>query len=483
MVGAVLWWGARTPAKGRCMSDLVLTDAMVLTMDGDRRVYASGYVWIRDGRIHRVGGMRDLPELAPGTRVRSLGGSHLVMPGLVNTHTHISSFGLRAMQDQGPQGYPGVKMYDGLRALDGPGGYLGAASALHEGNLGGITTTVAGEAGTAECLSAALEACHDSGSRVVMSRAAMDSDVSKAANLVIPEDLRETVDDALTGLDALRSQVRSDLVSVVPEAFSVMRTTADMMVALRDYAEEHGLHLLMHAGATENERNECLERTGKRIAHYLADLDVLRPRTLLAHGTWLDEEEIALVADSGAGIAHCPMANGWSGNRISAVSDWLEAGVRVGLGTDGPTSSNSQDLWAVAKAAVYFQKTRLRDIAFGSPELALELLTIKGAESIGMADEIGSLEPGKAADLICVDIERTSLAPRASVVSNLVYAHDRSAVRHVYVAGDEIVRDGVHLRLDGRSLAAEISDWAEAALPTSGLLGHFRAVSPFTYAG
>lgn len=464
------------------MRDLVLTDAMVLTMDAGRRVLPSGYVWMSGGRIKQVGSMRDLPELPEGTLVRSLGNSHLVMPGLVNTHNHISSFGLRAMQDQGPQGYRGVKMYDGLRALDAPGGYLGAASALHESNLGGITTTVAGEAGSAELLSAALEACHESGSRVVMSRAAMDSDVSKAANLVIPEDLRETVDTAISGLDELRAQVTSDLVTVVPEAFSVMRTTADMMAALRDYAAEHGLPLLMHAAATVNERNECLERTGKKIAQYLADLDVLRPGTLLAHGTWLDEEEFALVAEGGAGIAHCPMANGWSGNRISAVSDWLDAGVRVGLGTDGPTSSNSQDLWAVAKAAIYFQKTRLSDIAWGSPELALELLTIRGAESIGMADEVGSLEPGKAADVICIDIERTSLAPRASIVSNLVYAHDRSAVRHVYVAGEEIVRDGVHLRLDGRALAAQISAWADRVLPPSGLLGHFREVSSFTYA-
>ena len=461
------------------MSQVVLTDALVVTMDADRAVITDGYVWLEDERIRAVGSMTDLTAPVEVPR-RSMKG-FAVLPGLVNTHTHISSFGLRGMQDQGPQGYPGVKMYDGLRALDGEGGYLGSAAALLEQLQGGITTVVAGEAGSDDCLAAAVRASCESGARVIMSRASMDSSVSVAANLVIPEDLREDPADSLAKLDWLRGTVTSDLVTVVPEAFSVMRVSREMMLALHGYAVEHGLPLLMHAGATQNERNECLERTGMRIAHYLDDLEVLREGVLLGHGTWFDDAESALIADRGASVAHCPVANAWSGNRFSPLKEWLELGVRVGLGTDGATSNNSQDLFEAAKFAVFGQKIRLEDMSWGSPELALELMTIKGAEAIGMADRIGSLEAGKLGDLVCIDLQRPSLAPITSVLSNLVYAHDRGAVRHVMVNGQFVVEDGVHRAFDAPALVEGLNAWAEPALAASGLLGHFRSVSPFSF--
>jgi 5-methylthioadenosine/S-adenosylhomocysteine deaminase len=461
------------------MSEVVLIDALVVTMNEARDVIASGYVWIRGRHIHAVGAMADLD--APDDVERRSVRGFAVLPGLINTHTHISSFGLRGMQDQGPQNYPGVKMYDGLRALDGEGGYLGSAVALLEQIQGGITTVVAGEAGSDDCLAGAVRASCESGARVILSRASMDSSVSVAANLVIPEDLREDTSDALARLDWLRGTVTSELVTVVPEAFSVMRVSREMMLALHGYATEHGLPLLMHAGATQNERVECLERTGLRIVHYLDDLGVLGDGVLLGHGTWFDDEESALVAERGASIAHCAVANAWSGNRFSPLKEWLEMGVRVGIGTDGATSNNGQDIFEAAKFAIYGQKIRLSDMSWGTPELALELLTIKGAEAVGMADQIGSLEADKLADLICIDLQRPSMAPLTSVLSNLVYAHDRSAVRHVMVDGQFVFEDGEHRTFDGSSLVEDLNAWAEPALAASGLLDHFRSVSPFTF--
>lgn len=461
------------------MTELLLVDALVVTMNAKREVVADGYVWIRGNRIHEVGRMQDL-KVDDDVERRSLRG-FAVLPGFVNTHTHISSYGLKGMQDQGPQGYPGVKMYDGLRALDADGGYLGAAAALLEQMHSGITTVVAGEAGSDDCLAAAVRASEESGARVILSRASMDSSTSVAANLVIPEDLREDVSDALGKLDWLRSTVTTDRVQVVPEAFSVMRVSQEMMEALNQYALEHQLPLLMHAAATVNERNECQERTGMRIAHYLDSLGALGDHVLLGHGTWLDDEESQLVADRGAAIAHCPVANAWSGNRFSPLQEWLELGVRVGLGTDGATSNNSQDIFEAAKFAIYGQKIRLGDISWGNPELALELMTIRGAEAVGMADRVGSLEAGKQADVVCIDLQRPSLAPMTSVLSNLVYAHDRGAVRHVMVDGEFVIEDGGHRSFDGPTIVRELNAWAGPALAASGLSDFFRSVSPFTF--
>jgi 5-methylthioadenosine/S-adenosylhomocysteine deaminase len=460
------------PASGSGGRDLLLTDAFVITMNPTRDVITNGYVWIRGDSIHKVGTMASLGETG-GVERRSMA-DHVIMPGLINTHNHISSFGLRAMQDW--RGFPGDSaMYAGMRVLDGEGGYLGSAVGLLEQLQGGITTCKALEAGTDELMLGCVRASEESGARVAIARYGMDAADNAAPNLIVPEDVRDTVDGAIQSLDFLRSKVTSPLVTVSPDAFSVMRVSKEMMLALHAYAVKHNLRFGMHAGATENEQKECLAKNGIRIVPYLDSLGVLNPRLLIGHGSWFDLDECTLVAKRGAAISHCSVNNGGR----SLVKEWLELGIKVGIGTDGPTSNNSQDLWEVAKFAIYNQRIRHR--GWGSSETALELLTIRGAEAIGMADRIGSLEAGKAADLICIDTIRPTLSPTTSLLSNLIKAHDRSAVRHVMVNGAMVINDGQHRSFDSRKLCRDLSKWAERAQTKSGLLQHYKSSSPFRY--
>ena len=464
--------GASGSVAGTGTKDLLLTDAFVITMNPTRDVITNGYVWIRGDSIHKVGTMASLGETG-GVERRSMA-DHVIMPGLINTHNHISSFGMRAMQDW--PGFPGDSaMYAGMRVLDGEGGYLGSAVGLLEQLQGGITTCKALEAGTDELMLGCVRASEESGARVAIARYGMDAADNAAPNLIVPEDVRDTVDGAIRSLDFLRSKVTSPLVSVSPDAFSVMRVSKEMMLALHAYAVKHNLRFGMHAGATENEQKECLAQHGRRIAYYLDDLGVLDSRLLIGHGSWFDLDESTLVAKRGATISHCAVNNGGR----SLVKEWLDLGIKVGIGTDGPTTNNSQDLWEVAKFAIYNQRIRHR--GWGSSELALELLTIRGAEAIGMADRIGSLEAGKAADLICIDTIRPTLSPTTSLLSNLIYAHDRSAVRHVMVNGAMVINDGQHRSFDSRKLCRDFSRWAERAQTKSGLLQHYKSSSPFRY--
>lgn len=460
------------PASGSGGRDLLLTDAFVITMNPTRDVITNGYVWIRGDSIHKVGTMASLGETG-GVERRSMA-DHVIMPGLINTHNHISSFGMRAMQDW--PGFPGDSaMYAGMRVLDGEGGYLGSAVGLLEQLQGGITTCKALEAGSDELMLGCVRASEESGARVAIARYGMDAADNAAPNLIVPEDVRDTVDGAIQSLDFLRSKVTSPLVTVSPDAFSVMRVSKEMMLALHEYAVKHNLRFGMHAGATENEQKECLAKNGIRIVPYLDSLGVLNPRLLIGHGSWFDLDECTLVAKRGAAISHCSVNNGGR----SLVKEWLELGIKVGIGTDGPTSNNSQDLWEVAKFAIYNQRIRHR--GWGSSETALELLTIRGAEAIGMADRIGSLEAGKAADLICIDTIRPTLSPTTSLLSNLIKAHDRSAVRHVMVNGAMVINDGQHRSFDSRKLCRDLSKWAERAQTKSGLLQHYKSSSPFRY--
>ena len=460
---------------GTGTKDLLLTDAFVITMNPTRDVITNGYVWIRGDSIHKVGTMASLGETG-GVERRSMA-DHVIMPGLINTHNHISSFGMRAMQDW--RGFPGDSaMYAGMRVLDGEGGYLGSAVGLLEQLQGGTTTCKALEAGTDELMLGCLRASEESGARVQISRYGMDAASNVAPNLIVPEDVRDSIDGALRSLDYLRSKVTSPLVSVAPDAFSVMRVSKEMMLALHAYAVKHDLRFGMHAGASQNEQKECLAQHGRRIAHYLDDLGVLDSRLLIGHGTWFDQDESALVAKRGAGISNCAVANARGGN-YGPVKEWLDLGVKVGIGTDGPTTNNSQDLWEVAKFLIFGQRIKHR--GWGNAETALELLTIRGAEAIGMADRIGSLEAGKAADLICIDTIRPTLSPTTSLLNNLIYAHDRNAVRHVMVNGAMVINDGQHRSFDSRKLCRDLSTWAERAQTKSGLLQHYKSSSPFRY--
>lgn len=462
-------------AAGASPSEVVLTDAFVITMNPTRDVITKGYVWIRGDSIHKVGTMDSLGDTA-GVERRSMA-DHVVMPGLINTHNHISSFGLRAMQDW--RGFPGDSaMYAGMRVLDGEGGYLGSAVGLLEQLQGGTTTCKALEAGSDECMLSTLRASEESGARVFISRYGMDSENNVAANLVVPADVRDTVEGALESLDRMRSKVTSPIVSVAPDAFSVMRVSRKMMLALHAYAVKHNLPFGMHAGASENEQKECMEKNGVRIVQYLDDLGVLDSRLLIAHGTWFDQDENALLAKRGAAVSHCAVANA-RGGKFAPVKEWLDLGIKVGIGTDGPTTNNSQDLFETAKYTIFGQRTKHR--GWGNAETALELLTIRGAEAIGMAGRIGSLEAGKAADLICIDTIRPTLSPTTSLLNNLIYSHDRSAVRHVMVNGQMVINDGKHRNLDSRKLCRDLSRWAERAQTKAGLLQHYKSSSPFRY--
>ena len=451
------------------MTDVLLTDAVVLTMDASRTAYHNGYVWIRDDVIHDVGAM-PLPCAPPtGAVVRSMEGRHLVMPGLVNAHNHISNNVVRGTFDEGSREDYGTRMFAALRALDGDASYAGALSSLAEQLSGGVTTTQAGEFGHEDRPAGVLRAIRRSGLRAVFSLAVMDSADDTVDSQTVPREFRETPTEAVTRLEALELEFASALVTVAPEALSPMRCTPEMIRTLHGYSVAHAVPLFMHVGAAKDEMDESVRRYGLTTVEFLEDLGVLGPRTVLAHANYITEKENDLLARYGTGVAHCPVANIWAGGRIPMLAEWLAADVRVGVGTDGATSNNSQNLWETAKMAVLLQKSRLADRTYCSAEVGLDLLTIGGARAMHMEDRIGSLEPGKQADVICIDIDRPSLTPRETVTSSLVYSSDRGAVRHVYVGGVEQLRDGQPVNLDIDAVVGLVKEQAGRVLSAPGV--------------
>ncbi|MDH3282932.1 MAG: amidohydrolase family protein, partial [Gammaproteobacteria bacterium] len=268
----------------------------------------------------------------------------------------------------------------------------------------------------------------------------------------IPARYREKPAFAADEVRRLQRTYNSELISVAPEALGVMRCTAEMVVAMHAVAVESGSHFVMHAAASQDARDESRRRFGHGSISELARLGVLGPKTLLAHGIWLDDREIAQLAEHQTGVSHNPVSNAYYAAGVARLPALLKAGIRTGLGVDGASTNNSQNVWETMKMAVLFQKQWTEDANFGSAELALELITRGGARALHMEDEIGSLEAGKRADVIVIDTERVALAPPQTLISNLVYSNDPAAVRDVYIDGQLVVAAGSHRRFDRRAV-------------------------------
>ncbi len=467
---------ARGGVAGAAKAELLLTDAIVLTMDGSRRAFRSGFVWLRGDRIHQVGPMAALPELPRGVPRRRLDGS-LIMPGLVNCHTHLSNGLLRGLYDEMPLEVWFAKgMWPVLDGLDARSAESASDLALLELMRMGVTTTASGEIGGRhpELLDGVLTAVERAGIRAVVSRIAMDSADESSAAQFIPAGYRDTPQFAADEVRRLRKRFDSARISVVPEALGVLRCTPEMVQAMHAVAVEGDSLYTMHAASSQDERDQSRRRYGHGSIVELERLGVLGPKTLLAHAIWLDDEEIRLVATRGTGLSHNPVSNAYYASGIARLPELLAAGVRVGLGVDGASTNNGQNVWETMKMAMLFQKQRLEKADFGSAQLALELMTRGGAAALHMEDRIGSLEPGKLADLIVIDTERVSLAPSQTIVSNLVYSSDPWAVQDVYVGGVRMVEGGRHRALDPGRVVASAKAAFGRVLQTAGLEDYVR---------
>jgi 5-methylthioadenosine/S-adenosylhomocysteine deaminase len=438
--------------------EFILAGAMVLTMDDQRQAFEDGYVWIRNGRIHQVGATADLGAVPDGVSYRSVN-RRLIMPGLINCHAHVSNGILKGIYDEIPLEvwFGGRLMWKVVDAMDGTVGEAGSQLSLLELMTMGVTTIANGTFGTghAELLDGVLTAIERSGIRAVASRMTVDG-VNESPTQFIPEAYRERPSAAADEVRRLQRRFNSSRISVAPEALGPLRCTPEMVVAMHDVAAQTGSHFFMHVADSREEYDESRRVFGHGGIIELGRLGVLGPKTLFAHMIWLDDDEIKLLADTQTGVSHNPVSNAtWAGG-LARLPELLDAGVRVGLGSDGAATNNSQNVWETMKMAMLFQKARLDTPTFGSAELALELMTRGGARALHMEDEIGSLEPGKRADLIVIDTERVALAPVQAVVSNLVYSNDPWAVRDVYVDGEAVVSDGVHRYLDRAQVIEQV---------------------------
>jgi len=427
---------------------LLLHNAHVVTMDDEGSEHPDGWLQVANGRIEAVGG--SIPPDA-GESV-DLGGA-VITPGLVNTHHHLYQTLTRARAQQ-------ADLFTWLRALypvwagiDEESVYAAARTGLAELALSGCTTVFDHHyvfpEGTSGLIEAEVRAARELGLRIVASRGSMDLGESDGG--LPPDSLVEELDHVLAETERLAGlQDEDGLVQIAVAPCSPFSVTGRLMRESAELARRLGLKLHTHLAETIEEEEYCRELYGCRPVEYLQQLGWIDSDVWCAHCVHLNDADVQAFRDRGVGVAHCPTSNMRLGAGIAPVRTLLDAHVRVGLGVDGSASNERGDLFLEVKQALLVARARGGAAALTARE-ALRLGTRGGAAVLGR-DDLGSIEPGKRADLAVWRTDTLEMAGSRDLVPGLVLSAPHRVDR-LYVGGEEVVRDGRLVHADEEEIA------------------------------
>jgi 5-methylthioadenosine/S-adenosylhomocysteine deaminase len=424
--------------------DLLIHGGDVLTVDDAGTVVRDGAVAVHEGEIVAVGPAGELATRFTAAESVDAAGC-LVLPGLINTHTHLAMTLLRGRADDVTlQGFLERVLRWEAELLSPKNVAAAVRVAVAESVRAGVTSAL----DMYWFHEAAERAARESGWRLLTGPTFMD--VPEPPDRLAYEDRMAW---ARRDLEA-RGPARGGRRPVV-FAHSTYTLSPDQLTEIAALTREFGALLHIHAAENATEVATVEVRYGKRPVELLDSLGLLGPDLLLAHAVELNGPEIAALARTGTSVAHCPVSNLKLGCGIAPVPRLLSAGVTVGLGTDGAVSSNTLDVLGAVRQAALVHKAGGDPTAVGA-ERAVRLATIEGARALGLGEQLGSLETGKRADLIVLDLSAPHLRPPHDPWSTLAYAAHSADVRDTVVDGRVLMRDRVLTTLDEEAVIADL---------------------------
>lgn len=437
--------------SGAGAPDLVIRDGLVLPMVTGGQ-YFDGGVAIRDGRIAAV--IEGSTETTGAVRVLDAEGA-AVLPGFVQGHVHVVQSLLRHQAD-------GLELLDWLRlrtwpyeaALDGDGVESAAELGIVELLCGGTTTAL--DFGTTHDHDRVFRAADKLGIRLVSGKTHMD--VGDGAPAALIEDSDRSLAEAAELGQRWHGAAGGRLRYAVAPRFA-LSCSSTLLRGCTELARSHGWQLQSHAAENRQEVAEVRNRSGRGNIEFLDEHDLLGDDVILAHGIHLDQAEVRRLAHTRTTICHCPGANLKLGSGIADVPGLLEAGVPVVLGADGPPCNNRLSIFHEMSLAATIHGLR-HGPAVLDPWAVLGMATREAAEALHMGTEIGTLEVGKAGDVVVVELDGWSALPGGDPASRIVFGGGPHMVRHVVVAGRPLVVDGQLVDVDTTALRQRIdSAW------------------------
>jgi len=439
--------GAEASADGRI--DLIVYGDHVVTMNAAATVIENGAVAIDDGVIVAV---RAADEINANYTARQTltGAGRIVMPGLVNGHSHAAMTLLRGVADD-------LALMDWLNNyifpaevefVDAEFVRIGTELACWEMIRGG-TTTFVDMYYYPDVIADVVDAC---GMRALISATVIDQRSPDA------EDASDSINKGNSFIE--RWQGKNSRITPIFGPHANYTLNAQQLQATRAAAMKYGVPVSIHMAESPFEFQYSQDTFGKTSIEFFESIGFLEGPTIAAHVVWPTEAEIPILADRKVGVIHNPTSNMKIASGIAPVTDMLKAGVRVGLGTDGAASNNDLDMWEEMRLASLLQKVEQMNPEVLPAETVLRMATSGGATAIGLGDEIGSLETGKRADLIQVAFDDVHHVPTYDVVSHLLYVNDEQDVASVVVDGRVLMREREMLTIDTERVASEATEVA-----------------------
>ena len=428
---------------------LAITNAQIVTVDKSASVIENGSLVVGgDGSIRAISSS---PIANNALETIDANGA-IVMPGLINAHTHLGMTLFRGLgDDMSLEDFLARLMPAEVRVLNYEAVYAGTELAALESLLGGITTSL----DMYYLPEAAVEVAKASSMRLQTGPNFLESDGPE------PLKFEDRLKWATQWLQAPRDSIGTTG-WVAPHSTYLL--SEDQLRLLADLAARFEARIHVHASETVGEMQLVAKRHGGRSPiQVLNDTKLLR-RAVLAHGVHLSDDDIELIAQNSATVVHCPASNFKLASGVARILDLQRAGVNVALGTDGPASGNDIDLWIAIRLAGYMQKTFAKNPAVLPAVELVRMATINGARALQLDHMIGSLEVGKRADIVILDADSPSLTPNFDPHTTIATCVTRADVRHVIVDGDIVVRDRKCLTIDHKSAVNKVKLLGEQVL-------------------
>jgi 5-methylthioadenosine/S-adenosylhomocysteine deaminase len=406
--------------------DILIKNGTILTMDSENRLYENGVLGVMGDTIslvgkHEVGGYR-------GKEVIDAGGG-LVLPGLINGHTHAAMTLFRGLADDLPlMDWLNNYIFPVESQMDGEFVSTGTLLACAEMIMSGTTTFCDMYLFEEEVARAAKKA----GMRCIVGEVLYDFDSPNYGP--VKKGLQYTE-------ELIRSWRGDPLVSVAVEPHSVFTCSPDLLTAANELAVKHGVPLIIHVAETLAEVREVIEKYGRTPFHHLDSLGLMGPHLVADHCVQVGPEEMVLIKSRGVSVIHNPESNMKLASGVASVPEMLNMGISVGLGTDGCASNNNLDLFTEMDMAAKLHKVQTMDTTVMDALTVLRMATIECACALGLGNEVGSLEKGKKADIIIVDMDKPHLTPMYNPYSHVVYAARGNDVTHTIINGRMVMKE------------------------------------------
>jgi cytosine/adenosine deaminase-related metal-dependent hydrolase len=420
--------------------DVLLAGGTVITVDTERRIYRDGAVAMRGNDIAAVGKRKDLESRFDAKVTRDCR-NKLVMPGFVNSHLHFYHTMHRGLAPEGLGGWLWSNFVHGKVAtiLTPEDEIIGGLIVLMETLRSGTTTFL--EAGSYNP-AAVIEGVSRIGMRGLMGRRSFDQAILGHAMLL--EDTDTCLRENEKFLKTYRDGYNGGLLKACVDVVGLGRCTDRLYIESKKMADEYGTTLNLHLAAMTEEVTDTRMKSGCRPVENIYRIGALGPNVVLVHMIHVVDREIRMLKETGTNVIHCPSTALKLNYELSSKGrfpEMMEHGVNVAIGSDAADCSNYADMIRTMYLAAALPKDYRNDADLSSAEQAIEMATINGAKAIGMDKEIGSLEPGKKADVIVINMRRPEWYPNYSEVQNLVYSASGDAVETVYVDGKLIMEN------------------------------------------